>query len=117
MTHPINSAPPSRPRRWWLPPLLALGITGMLAAALLNPARNATIGGARYLVLLRRHVRGSLALLQDRRQSLRQPEVRAFIERLIRAERTELQVIDRLILPRLQWREPAQSETGGLTHE
>ncbi|WP_019011638.1 TlpA disulfide reductase family protein [Deinococcus aquatilis] len=45
MTHPINSAPPSRPRRWWLPPLLALGITGMLAAALLNPARNATIGG------------------------------------------------------------------------
>lgn len=92
---------------------------GLISPAEMQQLRHLSVPLAetRYLVLLRCHVRGSLALAQERRQRLRQPEVQTFVERLIRAQRAEVQVIDRLILRRLQAGEPAQPETGGLTHE
>lgn len=73
------------------------------------------IAETRYLVLMRRHHQGDVTMARSALQTVRQPDVRAFAERVV-AQTTELHAIDALLNKRMTDGQP-RPEMEGPQHE
>lgn len=73
------------------------------------------IAETRYLVLMRRHHQGDVAMARLALKTVRQPDVRAFAERVV-AQTTEIQAIDALLNKRMTDEQP-RPEMEGPQHE
>ena len=76
----------------------------------------------RYLVLMRRHHQGGVAMAKSALKTVKRPEVRAFAERVVAAQTSEIQAIDALLKKRMTGQPPAQAqpempEMDGMQHE
>ncbi|GBF04596.1 secreted protein [Deinococcus aerius] len=74
----------------------------------------------RYLVLMRRHHQGGVAMAKSALTTVKRPEVRAFAERVVAAQTSEIQAIDALLGKRMAGGEAQpemQPEMDGMTHE
>ncbi|WP_081909085.1 DUF305 domain-containing protein [Deinococcus sp. YIM 77859] len=70
----------------------------------------------RYLVLMRRHHQGGVAMAKSALKTVKRPEVRAFAERVVAAQTSEIQAIDALLKKRMTGGQP-QPEMDGMQHE
>lgn len=68
----------------------------------LNPGDAET----RFLVLMRRHHQGGVAMARSALSTARRPEVRAFAQRVVTAQNAEIQAIDGLLMKRLVTPDP-----------
>ncbi|MCP2014043.1 uncharacterized protein (DUF305 family) [Deinococcus sp. HSC-46F16] len=68
----------------------------------------------RYLVLMRRHHQGGVTMANSALERVKRPEVRAFAERVVAAQTSEIQAIDAL-LEKLSAQ--PQPEMDGMHHE
>ncbi|GAA5514997.1 hypothetical protein Dcar01_03761 [Deinococcus carri] len=71
----------------------------------------------RYLVLLRRHHQGGVAMAKSALRTVQRPEVQAFAKRMVAAQTSEIKAIDALLARRMAGGQPAQPEMDGMAHE
>jgi uncharacterized protein (DUF305 family) len=74
----------------------AMGMASAADEAALNSLPVAT-AETRFLLLMRRHHQGGVALATSALKTVSRPEVRAFARRVVRAQTTEIQAIDALL--------------------
>lgn len=73
----------------------------------------------RYLTLMRRHHQGGVDMAKSALNTVKRPEVRAFAQRVVTAQATEIEAIDALLAARGAQPPPAQPEPDmdGMHHE
>lgn len=93
-----------RPQAGARPPMAGMDRAAM---GLATPAQEAgletlPVRGAetQFLILMRRHHAGGVAMAQAALQHLRRPETRAFAGRVVVAQRSEIGILDRLLVRR-----------------
>ncbi|GHG40968.1 DUF305 domain-containing protein [Deinococcus indicus] len=74
----------------------AMGMASAADEAALNSLPVAT-AETRFLLLMRRHHQGGVAMATSALKTVSRPEVRAFARRVVRAQTTEIQAIDALL--------------------
>lgn len=76
---------------------------GMASAGEVQELENIPVPSAetQFLVLMRRHHQGGVAMATSALERVRRPEVRAFAERVVASQNSEIEVIDALLAPRM----------------
>ncbi|SEJ84858.1 Uncharacterized conserved protein, DUF305 family [Deinococcus reticulitermitis] len=64
----------------------------------------------RFLLLMRRHHQGGVMMASSALKTVRRPEVRAFAQRVVTAQRSEIQALDSLLLERAVTPEPLPTD-------
>ncbi|MBZ9715466.1 MULTISPECIES: DUF305 domain-containing protein [Deinococcus] len=77
----------------------AMGMASAADEAALNTLPVVT-AETRYLLLMRRHHQGGVAMAKAALNAVRRPEVRAFAKRVVSAQTTEIQAIDAMLRAR-----------------
>lgn len=77
----------------------------------------AGLAETRYLALMRRHHLGGVAMARAALNTVKRPEVRAFAERVITAQTSEITAIDAMLRVRMAPNAPARPEMGDMLHD
>lgn len=77
----------------------------------------AGLAETRYLALMRRHHLGGVAMAKAALNTVKRPEVRAFVERVIATQTSEISAIDTMLRARMALNAPALSEQGDMSHD
>jgi len=91
---------------------------------LASPAEVATLNTfpvglaeTRYLALMRQHHLGGVAMAKAALNTVKRPETRAFAQRVISAQTSEITAIDAMLKARMNQDAPTASEMGDMPHD